>query len=323
LKAETTQHFDSIDLLRGLAAIVVAFFHFTDFFLPKTNLLNWSSHYGYLGVEAFFVISGMVVPLSLAQRGYSLQQFGGVLLKRIIRIEPAYWASIVLMLSKDTIISFYYTGHFPGHSNWNIFLHLFHANAICFEPWIRGIYWTLAIDWQFYLLVCLTFSFLNRREWWIRYPVYAAFAFAHFYGYYEWLPYHITPFGAGFLLFHYYRGYMDDKELAIALPAMLLMHYRGFDITHCLATTLSCGIILFIQKVPNLGKFLGKISYSFYLTHILTGWALLSGLSMQTDNEVVMTMAIFVAIAFSFFCAYFFYNVVEKPTLKWARKVKF
>ena len=116
---------------------------------------------------------------------------------------------------------------------------------------------------------------------------------------------------------------MDDKELAIALPAMLLMHYRGFDITHCLATTLSCGVILFIQKVPNLGKFLGKISYSFYLTHILTGWALLSGLSMITDNEIVMTWAIFIAIAFSFVCAYFFYNVVEKPTLKWARKVNF
>jgi peptidoglycan/LPS O-acetylase OafA/YrhL len=323
LKTQTTQHFDSIDLLRGMAAIVVAFFHFTDFFLPKTNLLNWSSRYGYLGVEAFFVISGMVVPLSLAQRGYSLRQFGSVFLKRIIRIEPAYWASIALMLSKDTIISLYYTGHFPGHSNWNIFLHIFHANAICFEPWIRGIYWTLAIDWQFYLLVCLTFSILNRREWWFRYPIYAAFAYAHFYGPYEWLPYHITPFGAGFILFHYYRGYIDDRELAIVLPAMLLMHYRGFDITHCLATTLSCGIILFIKNVPNLGKFLGKISYSFYLTHILTGWALLSGLSMQTNNEMLMTIGIFIAIAFSFVCAYFFYNLVEKPTLKWAKKVKF
>ena len=55
-----------LDSLRGLAALAVCLFHFAgrDDFLPGTYL-QAASRQGYLGVVAFFVISGFVIPWSL------------------------------------------------------------------------------------------------------------------------------------------------------------------------------------------------------------------------------------------------------------------
>ncbi len=317
-----TQHFESIDLLRGLTAIVVAFYHFSDFFLPKTNWLHRAFSEGYLGVEAFFVISGMVIPLSFAQKNYSIAQFRTVVTKRIIRIEPAYWASIGLMIFIDVFGRLYERGEWPNFNGFNLFLHIFHANALFNEAWLRGIYWTLAIDWQFYLVVCLAFPLFNRTELWARYPLYALFLVGHWAAPYAWLPYHIVPFGAGVVLFHYYRGYANRWELAAILAALLFAHLKAFNYEHCLATALSVGIILFIKEVGKIGKFLGKISYSYYLTHVFSGWTLLNGLAMLTKDPTILTIGVFVAVLISIPFAQWFYSKVEEPTMAWAKKVK-
>ena len=317
-----TQHFESIDLLRGLTAIIVAFYHFSDFFLPKTNWLHSAFAQGYLGVEAFFVISGLVIPLSFAQKNYNIGQFKTVVTKRIIRIEPAYWASIVLMILIDVFGRLYERGEWPHFSVFNLFLHIFHANAVFNESWLRGIYWTLAIDWQFYLVVCLAFPLFNRSEFWARYPLYAVFLGGHWLAPYAWLPYHIVPFGAGVVLFHYYRGYANRWELATILAALLFAHFKAFNYEHCLATAISVGIILFVKKVGNIGKFLGKISYSYYLTHVFSGWTLLNGLAMLTKDPTILTIGVFVAVLISIPFAQWFYNQVEQPTIMWAKGVK-
>jgi peptidoglycan/LPS O-acetylase OafA/YrhL len=53
-------HLPVIDLLRGLAALLVCYFHFTTNnsyygnYLPDGNWLKVSGKYGWLGVEMFF-----------------------------------------------------------------------------------------------------------------------------------------------------------------------------------------------------------------------------------------------------------------------------
>jgi peptidoglycan/LPS O-acetylase OafA/YrhL len=315
------QHFEGIDLLRGLAAIVVAFYHFSDYFLPKTNWLHLAFAQGYLGVEAFFVISGMVIPLSFAQKNYEIKQLKSAVLKRIIRIEPAYWASIFLMIFIDVFGSLYEHKPLPSYTGFNLFLHIFHANALFNEAWLRGIYWTLAIDWQFYLVVCLAFPLFNRAEWWARYPLYAVFLGGHWLAGYVWLPYHIVPFGAGVALFHYYRGYAKNWELALILGALLFAHFKAFGYEHCAATAISVAIILFVSTAGSIGKFLGKISYSFYLTHVFSGWTLLNSVATFTKDPTILTFTVFAAIGISIWFAQWFYNKVEQPTMAWAKKV--
>ena len=76
----------SVEYLRGLAALSVTWFHLTN-----TYSLNWvreSGSLGWLGVEAFFVISGFIIPYSLHRSGYTLRDFPNFMLRRIVRLEP-------------------------------------------------------------------------------------------------------------------------------------------------------------------------------------------------------------------------------------------
>ena len=128
---QTKEHFHSINILRGLAALAVCLFHFTDGFLQPENRLRIVNHYGYLGVDAFFVISGFVIPYSFSVKNYHIKQYWSFFKKRFVRIEPAYWASMFLMIFKDTISSFltdYRYFKFPPYDPLSIALHFIHAN---------------------------------------------------------------------------------------------------------------------------------------------------------------------------------------------------
>ena len=84
-----------LEPLRGLAALAVAWFHFTNAtgLLPE-GWLRASGRYGWLGVEVFFVISGFIIPYSLFNAGYRFPRHAGrFILKRIVRLDPPYIAA--------------------------------------------------------------------------------------------------------------------------------------------------------------------------------------------------------------------------------------
>jgi peptidoglycan/LPS O-acetylase OafA/YrhL len=65
----------------------------------RATALKASGTYGYLGVQLFFVISGFVIPYSLSLRSYRIKTDGlGFLGRRIVRIQPAYLVSTVLIV---------------------------------------------------------------------------------------------------------------------------------------------------------------------------------------------------------------------------------
>jgi peptidoglycan/LPS O-acetylase OafA/YrhL len=317
---QTKHHFSSIDLLRGMAALTVAFYHYTGYFLPTTHPLNFMFARGYIGVQTFFVISGLVIPYSLAQKDYSIRQIGTQFVSRALRIEGAYWASIILVMLIDKRILFSLPQYWQGLGWYSTFLHFFHLNAIMHEPWLREIYWTLAIDWQFYLCALLTFPILNRSEWWVRYPLYVLFALRFWGTPFAWLPYHLSAFGSGIMLFHYYRGYMGKIELAITLIAMLAWHHRYIEFPLLAGTALPVLIILFVKADWAWTRFIGKTSYSFYLTHIMGGWIVMEAAAMiDKTNGWFMGAMVFVAIGVSLVFANYFYKWIEEPTLQWSK----
>lgn len=57
-----------VEVIRGLAALAVAWFHLTGTY--PSGWVRASGSYGWLGVDAFFVISGFVVPYSI-HRGFA------------------------------------------------------------------------------------------------------------------------------------------------------------------------------------------------------------------------------------------------------------
>ena len=87
-------HVPGLDGLRGVAVIAVMLFH--HFHFSDGGRHAWSG--GFLGVDIFFVISGFVIPLSLHGRSYTLRQFPAFMVRRLVRLEPPYIASIVLAI---------------------------------------------------------------------------------------------------------------------------------------------------------------------------------------------------------------------------------
>ena len=91
------ERLQAVEYTRGVAAFMVMWFHFT--YLLPDGVLRASGLYGYLGVEAFFVISGFIIPYSMDLRHYRLGRDSWTFIgRRIIRLEPPYVMSVLLIL---------------------------------------------------------------------------------------------------------------------------------------------------------------------------------------------------------------------------------
>lgn len=105
----TKKHYDILDGLRGVAAIMVVAFHI--FETHSTSSLDQIINHGYLAVDFFYVLSGFVVGYAYDDR-WGKMTLGGFLKRRIIRLHPMVIMSMII-----GAILFYFQahGHFIGH----------------------------------------------------------------------------------------------------------------------------------------------------------------------------------------------------------------
>ncbi|GGZ13873.1 acyltransferase [Echinicola pacifica] len=82
---KTKQHFEILDGLRGLAALVIVIFHFMEIIIPDFHD-NIVAH-GYLAVDFFFCLSGFVIAYAYDNR---IEKIGIIsfLKLRLIRLHP-------------------------------------------------------------------------------------------------------------------------------------------------------------------------------------------------------------------------------------------
>lgn len=78
-------HYESLDGMRGLAAICIVLFHFFEYIFPdyKKSPLG----HGYLAVDFFFALSGFVIGYAYDERIKTIGK-GRFLLQRLIRLHP-------------------------------------------------------------------------------------------------------------------------------------------------------------------------------------------------------------------------------------------
>ncbi len=145
-----------IDSIRGIAALLVAFTHFSDGFVQipavkahGTFLFDIAHQLecGHLGVIAFFAISGFVICPTLKGGKYNgARKF---LISRLFRLFPAFWMSIALILGTRYLWGglTYDLSQILG----NIAMLYSFFNV---EP-LQGLYWTLEVELIFYFL-CLS-----------------------------------------------------------------------------------------------------------------------------------------------------------------------
>ncbi|HEY4377194.1 MAG TPA: acyltransferase, partial [Acidimicrobiales bacterium] len=156
MTAKATPRVFELDLLRLVAAVMVLLYHHTwrGAALPHLRapefpgLVNGITRYGFLGVELFFFISGMVIFRSAAHG--SARRF---FISRIARLYPAYWVMVTISYVVVRIAGNPAgLGVSPRAYAFNLtMLQTFHGTDL-----VDGVYWTLAIELSFYAIVWLT-----------------------------------------------------------------------------------------------------------------------------------------------------------------------
>lgn len=163
----TTDRVDLIHIARGVAAVLVLFGHIsiaTDVKFPF--FLDAFGEYPDLGVYVFFMISGFVVPWSLMAQRYTIGMFPRYMLRRLVRLDPPYFAMVAVGLAIEALRSQRMGIDFPI-SGTTVALHLGYLAGLAGHPWIVSVFWTLGIEFQFYILAGLTFPLLARLPRWL------------------------------------------------------------------------------------------------------------------------------------------------------------
>jgi len=178
-----------IDALRGIAAFSVACYHIYRYGpLPEAAekamprpLAIWFDH-GWIGVQVFFVISGFVIAYSVRDALITPRYLANYILRRSIRLDPPYWATIFVVLMVHWIFALTFEFDSPMDVptpmkvplSWGLIVaHLFYLQNILesrfgYENLSAG-FWTLCIEVQFYLLYIVGLGVAQRlpgiRQW--------------------------------------------------------------------------------------------------------------------------------------------------------------
>lgn len=91
--ADTKPHYDILDGLRGVAAIMVVCFHLFEAF--ATSHLDQRINHGYLAVDFFFILSGFVVGYAYDNR-WGKMKTKDFIKRRIIRLHPMVFMGAVI-----------------------------------------------------------------------------------------------------------------------------------------------------------------------------------------------------------------------------------
>lgn len=99
-------HLESIESLRGVAALMVLFFHLVLLVkIPAPAGFGFiASHFGF-GVPLFFTLSGFVLAYGYADALASRAQIVNFYLRRIFRIAPLFYAALALWLAANWVMS--------------------------------------------------------------------------------------------------------------------------------------------------------------------------------------------------------------------------
>jgi len=318
-------HLPTLDALRGIAALSVCWFHFTNAQFSENLHYHASGKYGWLGVQTFFVISGFVIPFSLFRARYKVGMFFRFMLKRIARLDPPYLASIVFVLS-GLWVSSLTPGHAPYRINWlQVFAHLGYINAFTGMAWLQMSYWSLAIEFQYYLLVGLIFPLLALKGRIVPVLLLGLTALGSLANRSEaFLPHYLPLFATGFLIFRHLTLAPRWAETLTALFAAFALTIWADGWPQALAGLGTALVILFLHWDHPVLNFFGNISYSVYLLHVFVG-QIVFGLAMHAFAKMpwLSWCVQFLAVGLVIAAAYIFFRFVELPSRKLSSRITY
>ncbi len=333
-----------IDGLRGTAAGSVLLFHIanSDFYLNSSGggrgivaLVNkLAAAFGFLGVEIFFVISGFVIAYSLRSAKIDGAFTAKFVVRRSLRLDLPYWAAIVL--ATCTAILFTRLLHattYPIPSARTIATNMLYLQHILHRPDIVMVFWTLCYEVQFYttymllqfvaqragrgekganaiLTAILLITGVASLACFMKNPAVGGWC-------YNW--WYLFAFGALIC-----RQMLANRKsltplYAVLLIAAALCSARREPIAGALTGVGIFAAIYFNGLCTWLSgaviQYLGRISYSLYLTHALVIQVLSSILTHVHSAGIFHTVPVYLLmVGVSIGCAEGFYRIFERPS---------
>ena len=259
------------------------------------------------------------------------------LLRRLARLEPPYLASIAFVLLLG-IASAAAPGFREQPFEWSapqILSHAGYLTGLAGHQWLNIVYWTLAIEFQFYILIAIFFPLLATRRSIMqvsaimvcaaaplltpRIPAPTADAF---------FPTLILPllpaFAAGVLTFKLLTG---RAQAAWYWPALVILTglIAWRDGTPFGVSVGATGAVIATVHLPRIRPlaYLGAISYSLYLVHVPIS-VRLSNLASHLGSSLALEIAvIFAALGVCIAAATIFHWLVERPSVELAARIAY
>lgn len=321
-------YFPTINMLRGIAALMVCLYHFTNFFSPEGALLAVNDpirivgQLGINGVFVFFVISGLVIPISMYKGKYVIGHFHKFIARRWVRIEIPYIASIFAFFVMYYVNCQIHLLDFEIDPL-RILNHLSYTIPFTDYDWYNVIFWTLAIEFQFYLFMALVFPLLNHANNFISYSFIGLFGLGSlFVPSHDFLFHYGALFSLGMLLYLYKLGRIQlNGVLAFAILLTVVAAFaNSIEIAVFVASTFVV-ILLFSIDKKWFNK-LGDISYSLYLMHGIIGGNLLLLTYKFAETYFAKMTIIILALIISLIGSWVFWKLIEDPSRKLSKKIK-
>ena len=312
-------------MIRGIACFAVCAIHFLGTISP--NLAHDYVHIAMWGLYVFFIFSGFILPYSLYKSGYQLKKYHVFLWKRFIRIEPPYLISIGVIILLSYLAQFS-----PNHSStpieiWNkhLLYNITYLADIVGDSWMNVVFWSLAIELQFYVLIGVLYPLIIHSKRIVRYSfIFPLAILAYFFKNDAFVFHYFTFFLVGMVLFQFYIKLIKLNEFLVLSSGLIVL----LSIQHHLGG-LICPVFaiigtLYLQKPWKPLVFLGTISYSLYLLHIPLG----TDAFVQFFQNYVSSTEAKIALAvlgffFSIACSWVFYKLIELPFKNRAKRVKY
>jgi peptidoglycan/LPS O-acetylase OafA/YrhL len=193
----TLSHLDALTGVRALAALWVFMYHAwlaggaASVLVPlagfSADLTPWFA-FGWLGLDIFFVLSGFLLTrqewIRLEREGINeavtnrhrfLTFCATFLRKRILRVYPAYYGCLTLLIA---LAATHVYLRLPERLELLLHLGMVHNAVDAYVSTMNGVFWTLPFEWQFYLIFPLLFVVLVRSGPWTLAAVGLAAVFA-------------------------------------------------------------------------------------------------------------------------------------------------
>ena len=169
--AKPVARFAFVDGLRGLAALGVVLFHIWIYEprpWPALESAHWVVDEAFRrardGVQILLVISGFVIAYTLRKTRFSAGEAFCFMLRRVVRLVPAYWLilSLILLLASVCQLAGLPLPYENDATVPRITAHLvFLQDVLGYSALSAGI-WTLCIEMQFYLVAILGWGAAQR-----------------------------------------------------------------------------------------------------------------------------------------------------------------